>query len=83
MKRVNGTEIAIISQEIFQHDPFTRVENLKVTKQTVICDSRLRDLGSGPPPHQPTEKYKAVCYLRNTGMEPLENHKTCADQEGG
>ena len=30
VKRVNGTEIAIISQEIFQHDPYTRVENLKV-----------------------------------------------------
>ena len=27
---VKGTDISIISQEIFQHDPLTRVENLKV-----------------------------------------------------
>ena len=30
VKRVQGTDIKIITQEIFQHDPITRVENLKV-----------------------------------------------------
>ena len=28
---LNGTDVAIISQEIFHHDPVRRVENLKVT----------------------------------------------------
>ena len=27
---VKGTDITIISQEIFQHDPVRRIENLKV-----------------------------------------------------
>jgi hypothetical protein len=30
VKRVKGTEISIVSQEIFVNDPLTRVENLKV-----------------------------------------------------
>ena len=30
MKSVKETDISIISQEIFQHDPSARVENLKV-----------------------------------------------------
>ena len=30
MKSVKGTDISVISQEIFEHDPLTRVENLKV-----------------------------------------------------
>ena len=30
VKSVKETDITIISQEIFQHDPATRVENLKV-----------------------------------------------------
>ena len=31
VETVKGTDITIISQEIFQHDPVRRVENLKVT----------------------------------------------------
>ena len=58
VKRVNGTEIAIISQEIFQHDPYTRVENLKVTKQTVMLESRVRDWGL----------WTFVCFLKSTSM---------------
>ena len=30
VQRVKGTDITIISQEIFEHNPITRVENLKV-----------------------------------------------------
>ena len=30
VKSVKGTDITVISQEIFEHDPLTRVENLKV-----------------------------------------------------
>ena len=30
VKSVKGTDISIVSQEIFEHDPLTRVENLKV-----------------------------------------------------
>ena len=30
VKGLKGTDITIISQEIFEHDPLTRVENLKV-----------------------------------------------------
>ena len=36
VKRVNKTDITVISQEIFQYDPYTRVENLKV-KQSSLC----------------------------------------------
>ena len=65
VKRVNGTEIAIISQEIFQHDPYTRVENLKVTKHAVMRESRVRDWGLRT---HPLKKHKAVCFLRSTSM---------------
>ena len=30
VKSLKGTDIAVISQEIFEHDPLTRIENLKV-----------------------------------------------------
>ena len=30
IQRINQTDITIISQEIFQHDPYRRIENLKV-----------------------------------------------------
>ena len=38
VQRVKGTDITIISQEIFEHDPLTRVENLKVHEHDLrIC----------------------------------------------
>lgn len=37
VKSVKGTEITIISQEIFEHDPLTRVENLKVKTFNCTC----------------------------------------------
>ena len=38
MKSVKETDISIISQEIFQHDPSARVENLKVSFTIcVVC----------------------------------------------
>ena len=37
MKSVKETDISIISQEIFQHDPSARVENLKVSELCGLC----------------------------------------------
>ena len=37
VQRLKGANITVISQEIYQNDPFTRVENLKVTKFFPRC----------------------------------------------
>ena len=40
VQSVKDTDISIISQEIFQHNPQSRVENLKVILQsTVLCEN--------------------------------------------
>ena len=42
VERVKDTNITIISQEIFQHDPYTRLQNLKVMltiKSTIKKDT--------------------------------------------
>ena len=30
MQSLKGTDISVLSQEMFEHDPLTRIENLKV-----------------------------------------------------
>ena len=46
VQSTEGTNITIISQEIFQHDPEKRVENLKVLS-TLHLHVHLENLSSG------------------------------------
>ena len=44
---------------------------------------RSRGVGTGGPDHPARmEKHKAVDFLRNTGLEPLEKHKTKLPMSG-
>ena len=52
-------------------DPLLEQEDLKVLK--AISGSRGGDRGSGPPP---LKNQKNIGFLSNTGLNPLENHKT-------
>ena len=68
VKSVKETDITIISQEIFQHDPLTRIENLKVSSI-----SGSRDGGGSDPP---MENAKNIEFLSNTWPVPLKKNNT-------